>query len=248
MPREFLTSRPAIIAELGENVFPYSRDRLLRLIDVAQRAGADGVKVQLYRAEHFPPEEQAKKTETVFPREEFPAFVNMVANRGMAAGASVFDTDAVDLCKTSGASFVKLASREEDNDALRIYCSDNFSGPIFRSFDRSPTNQDKPLHNREIPFGTVAAIYPADQLASIFRILDVFDWANPNRNKSWPFGWSSNTAAYTDCITAAVNGASYIEKHLKLNGTDREAGWSLDESGFKSMMAAIGIGTALRST
>ena len=54
-------SQPFFIAELGLNVFPYSRDRLIRLVETAAEAGANAVKVQLFYADHFPVAEQKEK-------------------------------------------------------------------------------------------------------------------------------------------------------------------------------------------
>ena len=128
-----------ILAEIGSNVFPFSRDRMEAFVIAASEAGADAVKVQLYRADHFPEHERASKAATEFPRVQFMDFVSMAHAAGLRAGASVFDEDAVDLVAKHG-DFIKLATREQDNATL-IFASRATGLTVLRSVScsRLPT-------------------------------------------------------------------------------------------------------------
>ena len=85
---------PFIIAEFCSNV---AKDwNFDRWCWVARGVNADAVKVQIFRATHFPEAEQASKHPLEFPRERFADFVKVAHYYGVQAGASVFDADAVE--------------------------------------------------------------------------------------------------------------------------------------------------------
>ena len=152
-------SRVQIVAELGANAFPYTRYRLGAMIHHARQAGADAVKVQLFKPRHFPIEERSEKTKYQFPRREFSFFVELAHAYHLEAGASVFDREAVELCAETKADFVKLATREEANRPLRIQCQDMFHGSVLRSV-RWPHNQTVKSWPRETTLGCIPE-YPA---------------------------------------------------------------------------------------
>ena len=60
-----------LIADLCSNIRPFTKERIGEFIDNAALAGADAVKVQLFKADHFPNEERAAKRPLEFPRELF---------------------------------------------------------------------------------------------------------------------------------------------------------------------------------
>ena len=100
------------IAELGSNIHPFTKERIDMFIDSAALAGADAVKIQLFQADHFPNAERAAKQDLEFPRELFGWFLERARFYRLQGGASVFDTDAIDLSTRLGADFIKLATRE----------------------------------------------------------------------------------------------------------------------------------------
>ena len=105
-----------IIAELCSNPVSYGWD-LEPFIALAALSGASHVKIQCFRAEHFPEWAQADKRAAEFPRERLREFAELAHAHGLKAGASVFDAEAVELCARE-LDFLKLAAREQDNREL----------------------------------------------------------------------------------------------------------------------------------
>ena len=214
--------KPFIIAELGSNIFPYSREKLVDYCLAASQAGADAVKIQLYFAEHFPLDEQEAKQATVFPRAELAFFAEAADLHGLAWGASVFDRGAVDMLVGMGADFLKLATREEHNNQLRAYANRRFKGTILRSVDWT---HSIPWHHRRFPREvTLACIpeYPTDMGDALDSLMPLQTFSIPD-----PWGWSSHTEGISDCVVVARCWPSVIEKHLYLSPDDPEAAWSV---------------------
>ena len=88
--------RTFVIAETCSNIIPHL-NHLESMVMAVRLSGADALKVQLYKAEHFPESERDSKRLTEFPRHLFPDLVSMCHANGLACGASVFDEEAVDL-------------------------------------------------------------------------------------------------------------------------------------------------------
>ena len=61
--------RTYIIAEACSNILPASIARIKFYCKAAKAAGADAIKIQLFKAAHFPPEEQEEKEKVEFPRD-----------------------------------------------------------------------------------------------------------------------------------------------------------------------------------
>lgn len=218
---------PFFIAELGLNVFPYSRERLIRLVETAAEARADAVKIQLFRADHFPESEQREKIRFEFPRYEFDWFIRLAYSCGLQAGASAFDFDAIRLI-CAGADFLKLATREAENDALLSFAHRTYRGPIYRSFALREISSGW-TRARSVRFGHPLGcipVYPTD----LETAMQTLNWLP----RGW--GWSSHTAGYEDCVDAAERGVPVIEKHLRLSANDPEAPWSLDGFDFARMV------------
>jgi sialic acid synthase SpsE len=206
-----------IIAEIGEH--PHEWPEMLKM---ARWAGADAVKVQLWRASHFPKGEKTQAEE--FPRDQFHEFVQVAHGWGMLAGASVFDPAAVWLCASS-ADFLKLATREEHNLPLRLLCliaGRGFGIPVLRSVDGR-----LPSPAWQLPGETTMVcipLYPVGFYVSHMPSVD-------------RLGWSSHTEDFSDCLFGHWLGATVIEKHL-CRGKNRNA-WSLLPHEFKEMCDAL---------
>ena len=213
-----------IIAELGSS--PAPAWEFADWCATAANCGADAVKVQLFKAEHFPQAERAQKRVLAFPRGSLAGFVSTAHFYGLTAGASVFDADAVALA-AEHCDWLKLAAREQNNHELRRAC--NATGKtVYRSLSRlSPDTRQN-----EISLYAIQQ-YPAPMLLSLQKVLQA-KWHYWN---NW--GWSSHTRGALDCVLAASLGACVIEKHLALNKTDIEAGHSLLPVKFAAMCSAI---------
>ena len=221
----------SIIAEFGSSIVrsPFGFETWLCS---AAAAGATHVKVQLFRAEHFPPVEQAGKRRLEFPRARLPEFVEMAHRYGVKAGASVFDAEAVELA-AEYCDFLKLAAREQDNQELAMHA---LNKSIVNTLTLYRSVSD--LKYRWLPSGFAPGItlwaiqaYPAPMPKSL-----VMAW------RAWRNGidgWSSHTTGALDCILAARLGASVLEKHFALEAGDVEAGHSLLPAAFRRMTNAI---------
>lgn len=223
-----------VVAECGSSPAPEWNFHTWCLF--AKSAGATHVKMQLFRAEHFPVGHQRSKKPLEFPRERFPEFVQIAHRYELKAGASVFDEEAVELAAQG--DFLKLACREQYNRDLFDLALDTAERndlPLYRSLDT--------WHNVLVPDNPYVTTlltreaYPAplsEMLAALVRECDV------PRPPRW--GYSSHTAApgWVDVCAAVTLGAQVIEKHLSLTPNDREAGHSLTVEQFKRMVDLIG--------
>ena len=226
---------PILIAEIGSS--PAPEWWFERWCSAAKLAGATHIKAQMFKADHFPPEEQAVKRPLEFPRKRLPEFVQVAHEHGLQAGVSVFDFDAVML---AGAycDFFKLAAREAGNRWLIDCCHYHESDkPIYRSVSRHKLDEFMLLRQ----FTTLFAIqkYPASLMSSVWSLALWSRFAKCELLPAW--GWSSHTRGWLDCWLAALLGASVIEKHLRLSPDDAEAGWSLPMSEFRRMAERIGV-------
>lgn len=220
-----------IIAEIGSSPAPIWN--LPGWCEAARVVGADAIKCQLFLSEHFPKSEQASKRKLEFPRERFVEFVRCGRGQGLAAGASVFDTEAARLASLG--DFIKLAAREQFNHALMARVYDlNFTGPIYRSV--SDLNA---IHR--ITFGNETTLWTVQQYPiSLGRALfEVVRAAYLFKQRDMRWGWSSHSRYIADCVWAVRLGASVIEKHLAIASTDAEAGHSLLPFEFSRMVKRI---------
>jgi len=224
-----------IVAELGANAAPFTRERLMRYISAAKNAGADAVKVQLFRASHFPNKERASKVPYEFPRGLFPWFVGYAHRLGLGAGASVFDEDACDLVAAAGCDFLKLATREQHNTRLREYANTHFHGTILRSVDISSTLTPDARLPREVTLGCIPRYPTPLNRRTILDLLGLLI----GKQLPVPFGYSSHTAFIEDCLVAVAAGARVIEKHLVIFKDDPEERWSLPPGYFRLMARVL---------
>lgn len=224
------------IAEFGSSPAPFTRDRLNQFILKAAVARANAIKIQLFKADHFPNEERAAKQKLEFPRELLGWFFERAQFYGLRVGASVFDKEAIDLCTRLGSDFIKLAAREQYNCALREYAQ-QFKGTIFRSIDFNGLDDYEPRLPREVTLGCIPR-YPTNIAPKL-----ITDMTNKlsSGHLSDPWGWSSHTPLFDDVLWAAHLGAKVIEKHFKINSTDIEAKWSLDMNQWSYMERLLAI-------
>jgi len=214
-----------VVAELGSWK---GQQGYLRGITVARDAGADVVKIQVFRALHFPSEEWDTKAPLEWRRRYLNDFVAYANTSELLTSASVFDLPAVVQCSSSGIDILKLAAREQGQDALREHCL-NSDVPVFRSIYPGSNHG---THPRELILGCIS-VYPTDNgvaMAGAETMADV---------EEGPWGWSSHTRDWADCVEAVRLGARVIEKHLALTEDDIEAEWSLMPKEFAEMVSDI---------
>ena len=229
-------TRVKIIAEIGSS--PAPAWDFEPWCGAAAAAGADAVKVQLFRAAHFPAAEQDEKRRLEFPRERLAEFARCAHAFGLTAGASVFDSDAIELA-VKWCDWLKLAAREENNRELfpqAWYRAGDRGKVLYRS--QSSFEADLPLMAGRgfVPLHAMQA-YPAAMAAAVYRLLRWWRWAAQKNVEHW--GWSSHTTGWLDCALAARLGATVIEKHLCRFATDIEAGHSLTPFEFARMVTAV---------
>lgn len=215
-----------IIAEIGSSPAP-SWD-FAPWCAAAAAAGADAVKVQLFRADHFPAAERASKRPLEFPRDRLREYVQCAHAYGLTAGASVFDLDAVALA-AEWCDWLKLAAREQRNIVLLAACL-RTGKALYRSVSGGEFR----------PEGTTlyaSQRYPTPTPLALYLLVLWVSYCKLKHLSSW--GWSSHTRSALDCVLAVGQGASVIEKHLAIHPTDLEAGHSLGPQQFAAMCRAI---------
>lgn len=192
-----LPRSPFIIAEIGEHPAQWKD-----YIEQASACGADAVKIQLWRPQHFPKEERGVKAKWQFPWHEFEAFVGAAHARGMKAGASVFDFDSCELVSVSGGDFLKLACREEHNLLLRLqaWLVSGLTGPVYRSVNVRKRQTRPAGWLGEIPLACIPE-YPALPSTPVFRV-----WKRP-------WGYSSHAPRYQD-LKRLAEVPDIVERHL----------------------------------
>jgi len=216
-----------VIAEFGTNIFGSANTEpvLSRFCHAAKDAGADAVKVQLYKHDLFPIREWDMKSQMEFPRDLFPGFCELAKGLGLVVGASVFDEEAVELC-AEHADYIKLATREADNfDLLKLSRSTGL--PIIRSVDWRRTKfSDR--EDDDVVLGCVP-IYPTPPRREYLPL-------SLNYILRRPAGWSSHSQGYADVVCAVEEGAVVIEKHFCMHPSDYESRWSLMPRDFAEMV------------
>lgn len=214
-----------VIAETCSNIIQHLDD-LEKCVHEVALMGANAFKVQLFRAEHFPEREQDQKRRLEFPRKRFAELVELCHDYNLICGASVFDNDAVDLVENSGGDFLKLATREWDNDKLFSKCCQT-QLPIISSY-KSFRHSDPATFQADDRLLLMACIpeYPTYSISAMPIELT-------------GEGWSSHTDHWIDCFVAIERGAVAIEKHVKFLPSDFEAGWSLSLNEFGCMVKDI---------
>lgn len=223
-----------IIAELGSSPAPtWDFEPWCRS---AAWSGADAVKVQVWKPNHFPPPHDELKRPYEFPRDRLREFAQTARHFGLGAGASVFDDEAV-LLAAEHCDWLKLAAREVDNVPLLTVVT-QVADARGRHVYRSVSTLKNRGHYYRSNFTHLFAIqtYPAPMTQSLYWLLRA-GWHFYTRGLPW--GWSSHTTGALDCILAAKLGAVVIEKHFCLDVHDVEAPHSLRPHQFRAMVAGI---------
>ena len=218
---EFLGNRPKplVIAELCTNAHPYDDATLEKFIALADLAGCAGVKLQYWRADHFPLGERDRKRPYELPDGVLSRFVYLAHEFDLLAGASVFEAGDVDKLCAAGVDFIKLAAREVDNRVL-LDTAVGTRRPVLRSLPYFGAALPGTAFDPRVLSFYCTPHYPAE--ASLMDMVAL-------RHATTPWGWSSHTGDGMDCVVAAALGAAVVEAHLKTSDVEPEALWSLSE-------------------
>lgn len=259
-----MPSKPWIIAEISANHLG-SFDRALKLIDVAEKAGADAVKFQLYDPDKMAPEGYFLQDgpwkgrgardlyrEAMTPAEWFEDLFHYARARGIEPFSSVFDLEGLELLERLGCERYKIASFELVDERLIRAVAKTGKQVILSTgmatFEEianavcwvrlSQGSQAQPMVLK------CTSGYPAPIAEANLAAM-----ADLREKLGCPIGLSDHTPGYAVAVAATALGAEVIEKHLTLARADGgpDAAFSMEPLEFDLMvtncrMAAQAIG------
>lgn len=220
-----------IIAEAGSN-HNGSVKTALRLVDLAKDAGADVVKFQFIYPEnlYLPKFEELhssavnpaflQREKEVLSNAEWREVWRHASDRGIAATASVFCLQSLDLLADLGADFVKISSTDLVNTEVLSQAAERFNHVLLSTgmsslgeIERTLASLERFRPDTQLSLLHCVSKYPCaledsnvsrvEQLRSAFR-LDV--------------GYSDHTIGVESSLMALALGATTFEKHIT---TDR---------------------------
>ncbi len=208
--------RPALlVAEIGGN---HAGDPALAaaMVRAAAGAGAGGVKFQAYRASALlsrgSPYFQELATEEL-SFEDLAELTRLGRDLGLVTGLSVFDEAGLDLARTAGADFIKIASGDLNHHRLLARAAAE-AKPVFVSTgagDETEVEAARAVLPRDrTVLLQCAALYPAPPASANLAVMA--GWLA----RGLFAGYSDHTLGLAAARLALALGALVLEKHFTL--------------------------------
>ncbi|MEZ5100180.1 MAG: N-acetylneuraminate synthase family protein [Thermoleophilia bacterium] len=219
-----LDEQVLVVAEIGNN-HEGDLDVAKALVVAAALAGADAVKLQVYRADRFANPNDAKRRARLEAWELAPGAVAEIARLARACGVALVATP-LDLASvTTLAPLVdafKVASGDNDFlpllDAIArtrkpVIVSSGMStlATIEASARRVRATWAELGHHGELAVLHCVSAYPAPEEESGLAAIPLLQ-----RRLRCPIGWSDHTLGVDVCELAVAAGARIVEKHVTL--------------------------------
>lgn len=213
-------SAPYVIAEVGSN-FDKNLDKARKLIDVANEAGANAVKFQLFRADVLYPNRDGlfdvfKSIE--LDAEWVPLLDKHARDQGLHFIASAFDMGSVDVFEAVNPPAHKVASSETTNLGF-LHRLASSGRPIIISTGmcdmvdvEEAVNTCLGSGNSQVVLLQCGALYPLPNELANLRVIQSLA-----RRFNCPVGFSDHTLGHVAAITAVGLGATVFEKHFTMD-------------------------------
>ena len=237
-------SAPYIIAEVGSN-FDKNLDKARKLIDVANEAGANAVKFQLFRADVLYPNRDGlydvfKSIE--LDAEWVPLLDKHARDQGLHFIASAFDMSSVDVLEAVNPPAHKVASSETTNLGFLHRLASSGRPMIVSTGMCDMVDVEEAVNaclgagNSQVVLLQCGAMYPLPNKLANLRVIQSLA-----RRFNCPVGFSDHTLGNVLAITAVGLGATVFEKHYTLdkNGAGPDHFYALEPDELKSYISAI---------
>lgn len=250
-------ARTFVVAEIGAN-HNGDLDLALRLMDVAQKAGADAVKFQSFLADQLvkrDSQDYALLKRLEVPRDWYPRLKKEAANRGLVFFSTATNDITLSWLQEVGAELYKIASTNITHMPL-IRKTASIGKPVIMSTGMATLEEiDEAVQaftqtgNRELCLLHCVSEYPARPESINLRVIQTLQARYPDH----PIGFSDHTLEIGTSIGAVALGARVIEKHLtldrkmKIKGPDHHYSLEPDEfiamtQNIRAVEAALGDG------
>lgn len=234
---------PYLVAELSCN-HSGSIDKAKRLIDAAQAAGADAVKLQTYKPAELTSPKHAElwalyeKAHT--PRKWHKELFDHAKRAGITIFSSAFSVDGVKFLADLGSPAIKIASAEGLDKAL-VEAACNTGLLLIAS---TGMMKEDNLWNSEMeimtgPYENMVFLHCVAQYPSRIEDANLRAIQRLQSITGNPIGLSDHTPGYETAIAATALGAVMIEKHFKIDDDCIDAAYSLNPEQFKAMAIAV---------
>lgn len=247
-----------LIAEIGCN-HKGDKNIAMEMVETAARfCRVDAVKFQKrhvkkclteeqYNAPHPNPENSYGKTygehreALEFTRWEHYDLKKLCNKLGICYGASVWDTDSLEVMLDIGADFIKIPSAKNNNWGLMVRACYEVKQPLYISLGMTTRDEEEMIKGyvlkreseglKTVVFACTSG-YPVD-----FKDICLGEIPRLQNKFSCAIGYSGHHLGIAVDIAAMVMGARYIERHFTLDrtwkGTDHAA--SLEPDGFRKL-------------